>query len=182
MAFWMLKNRAEAEDVMQSVLLKVWERRVEIAQMERFSRYLFVMTKNAIFDIYNHSLIHEKYKLSRLTSVHYFRDDSLDKQVETDDLTLLSSIAIDKMPDQRKRIFQMRRYEGLSNREIAEKLQISVKTVENHITAAHNQLRRLLAVISIFSENSPPGRGVSRLSVVLYHVIENPNHEERPDQ
>ena len=150
LAFWMLKNRAEAEDVMQSVLLRVWERRIEIAQMERFSNYLFTMTKNAIFDIYKHTLIHEKYRISRLVSVSYFRDDSLDKQVESDDLALLIAVAVAKMPDQRRRIFQMSRYEGLANREIAEKLGISVKTVENHITAALSQLRRLLAVVSLF--------------------------------
>ena len=38
LAFWMLKNRTEAEDVMQSIMLKVWERKEEIAQMTRFSK------------------------------------------------------------------------------------------------------------------------------------------------
>jgi len=121
LAFWMLKNRTEAEDVMQSIMLKVWERKEEIAQMTRFSNYLFTMTKNAIFDIYNRSLVHEKYESAQLSSVRYFHDDTLDSQVETNDLALLISIAVDKMPDQRRRIFRMSRYEGLSNREIAER-------------------------------------------------------------
>ena len=146
MAFWMLKSRTEAEDVMQSIMLKVWERKEEIAQMTRFSNYLFTMTKNAIFDIYSRSLVHEKYESAQLSSVRYFHDS----QVETNDLALLISIAVDKMPDQRRRIFRMSRYEGLSNREIAEQLRISVKTVENHMTAALGQLRRLLASITIF--------------------------------
>ena len=72
MAFWMLKSRTEAEDVMQSIMLKVWERKEEIAQMTRFSNYLFTMTKNAIFDIYNRSLVHEKYESAQLSSVRYF--------------------------------------------------------------------------------------------------------------
>ena len=139
MAFWMLKSRTEAEDVMQSIML-----------MTRFSNYLFTMTKNAIFDIYSRSLVHEKYESAQLSSVRYFHDDTLDSQVETNDLALLISIAVDKMPDQRRRIFRMSRYEGLSNREIAEQLRISVKTVENHMTAALGQLRRLLASITIF--------------------------------
>lgn len=150
MAFWMLKSRTEAEDVMQSIMLKVWERKEEIAQMTRFSNYLFTMTKNAIFDIYSRSLVHEKYESTQLSSVRYFHDDTLDSQVETNDLALLISIAVDKMPDQRRRIFRMSRYEGLSNREIAERLRISVKTVENHMTAALGQLRRLLASITLF--------------------------------
>ena len=69
------------------------------------------------FDIYNRSLVHEKYESAQLSSVRYFHDDTLDSQVETNDLALLISIAVDKMPDQRRRIFRMSRYEGLSNRE-----------------------------------------------------------------
>lgn len=150
MAYWMLKNHAEAEDVMQSVMLKVWERRTELAKTIHFSNYLFTMMKNAIFDIYDHSEIHARYESARRSTPHFFYDDSLDSQVQTNDLALLISIAVEKMPDQRRRIFQMSRYEGLSNREIAERLRISVKTVENHMTSALNQLRRLLASITVF--------------------------------
>ena len=126
----MLKNRTEAEDVMQSIMLKVWERkRGDRADDPFFQLPLFTMTKNAIFDIYSRSLVHEKYESAQLSSVRYFHDDTLDSQVETNDLALLISIAVDKMPDQRRRIFRMSRYEGLSNREIAERLRISVKTV-----------------------------------------------------
>ncbi len=146
----MLKNRTEAEDVMQSIMLKVWERRTEIAKMSRFSNYLFAMLKNAIFDIYNHSLAQGRYESALRSSIRCIYDDSLDSQVQTNDLALLISIAVEKMPDQRRRIFQMSRYEGLSNREIAERLRISVKTVENHMTSALNQLRRLLASITVF--------------------------------
>ena len=98
LAFWMLKNRTEAEDVMQSIMLKVWERKEEIAQMTRFSNYLFTMTKNAIFDIYNRSLVHEKYELAQLSSVRYFHDDTLDSQVETNDLALLISMPWTRCP------------------------------------------------------------------------------------
>lgn len=150
MAYWMLKNRVEAEDVMQSVMLKVWERRGEIAQNIHFSNYLFTMLKNAIYDIYDRSVVHAKYESAHLSSIRYFYDDSLDKQIETNDLALLISIAVEKMPDKRRRIFRMSRYEGLSNKEIAERLQISIKTVENHMTSALNQLRQLLTSISIF--------------------------------
>ena len=141
LAFWMLKSRTEAEDVMQSIMLKVWERKEEIAQMTRFSNYLFTMTKNAIFDIYSRSLVHEKYESAQLSSVRYFHDDTLDSQVETNDLALLISIAVDKMPDQRRRIFRMSRYEGLSNREIAEKLHVSINTVKTHYADGLRSLR-----------------------------------------
>ena len=168
LAFWMLKNRTEAEDVMQSIMLKVWERKEEIAQMTRFSNYLFTMTKNAIFDIYNRSLVHEKYESAQLSSVRYFHDDTLDSQVETNDLALLISIAVDKMPDQRRRIFRMSRYEGLSNREIAERLRLSVKA-----PACLDHAFFLKIVLS--------GWGFAILSP-FYIMSSTPNDEDRQNQ
>ena len=54
------------------------------------------------------------------------------------------------MPEQRRRVFSLSRYEELSNKESAERLNLSVKTVERHMTAAPSQLRRLLTLLTLF--------------------------------
>lgn len=177
----MLKNRTEAEDVMQSIMLKVWERKEEIAQMTRFSNYLFTMTKNAIFDIYSRSLVHEKYESAQLSSVRYFHDDTLDSQVETTDLALLISIAVDKMPDQRRRIFRMtvtRPFEPGDRRTAPDQRQDRGKPHDRRTrpTAAPARLDYALFLKIVLS-----GWGFAVLSP-FYIMNSTPNDEDRQNQ
>ena len=78
------------------------------------------------------------------------RDAPLSEKIETEELALLIAVAVDRMPEQRRRVFSLSRYEELSNKEIAERLNLSVKTVERHMTAALSQLRRLLTLLALF--------------------------------
>ena len=55
-AFCMLKNRSEAEDLAHDIFLKIWETRESIGRIKSFRSYLFRMTKNAVFDIFEHPL------------------------------------------------------------------------------------------------------------------------------
>ncbi len=60
------------------------------------------------------------------------------------ELSILIDIAIEQMPEQRRRIFKMSRKEGLSNEEISQKLQINKRTVENHVSQALADLREVV--------------------------------------
>ena len=62
------------------------------------------------------------------------------------DLQLLIDMVVSEMPPKRKMIYQLSRIEGLSNEQIAEKLGIQKKTVENHLNIALNELRDALAL------------------------------------
>ena len=78
------------------------------------------------------------------------RDFLIDDVLEAKDIEMLVLMEVENMPNQRKRIFELSRYENLKNEEIAQQLNISKKTVENHLNLALNQLRKAIKNISLF--------------------------------
>ena len=142
--FRLLKNPGEAEDVTQNIFLRVWEKRRELGGTRSLRSYLYTMARNAVFDIFSHSIVEDKYMQEHIN------DAPLSEKIETEELALLIAVAVDRMPEQRRRVFSLSRYEELSNKEIAERLNLSVKTVERHMTAALSQLRRLLTLLALF--------------------------------
>lgn len=148
--FRLLKNLGEAEDVTQNIFLRVWEKRRELGGTRSLRSYLYTMARNAVFDIFSHSIVEDKYMQEHINSAAERRDAPLSEKIETEELALLIAVAVDRMPEQRRRVFSLSRYEELSNKEIAERLNLSVKTVERHMTAALSQLRRLLTLLALF--------------------------------
>lgn len=66
--------------------------------------------------------------------------------MDAKEIELLVRLEVEKMPEQRKKIFMMSRFENLRNDEIAERLNITKKTVENHLNLALKHLRQVLSV------------------------------------
>ena len=73
------------------------------------------------------------------------------KQAEYDSLLELAEQAIEKLPDKRKLVFKLSRYDGLSNKEIAGQLHLSKRTIENHIQQALKSLREQLGKELLFA-------------------------------
>ena len=69
----------------------------------------------------------------------------VDERVSVEELQILIFKALSNMPEQRRKIFTLSRYKGMSNSEIAQIFNISVRTVENHITNALTDIRMILA-------------------------------------
>ena len=136
-AFCMLKNRSEAEDLAHDIFLKIWETRESIGRIKSFRSYLFRMTKNAVFDIFEHKSVQTRY-------------DDISTKVATEDLLMIIDMAVEQMPEQRQRVFRLSRYEGLSHQQIAQKLGVTPKTVEYHIRTALAELKKIIGVIAFF--------------------------------
>ena len=103
------------------------------------------MARNALFNYYDHSLVCEKYDAELL-----FRPlvtDDTEELLFAQELKGLIDLKVEQMPPQRRQIFRMSRVEGLNNDEIAAHLNISKRTVENHLTAALSDLRRMLKIV-----------------------------------
>ena len=143
-----IKNQDEASDMTQDIFYKIWTNRETISKVDSFKAYLFRMARNMIYDYYEHSLIEENYQQKEQNTPAY--GDLIEEELYAKELSLLIDIAVEKMPAQRRSIFIMSRKDGLSNEEIAQRLNISKRTVENHMTQALAELRKIVYSLLLF--------------------------------
>lgn len=138
-AYGYTKDADDAEELVQNCFVKLWEDRKTLVIGNSLKPYLFSMIKNASLNQIKHISVREEYKEynERQINESHTMEDEMDANLLQDKI----SLAIQNMPPQRKRIFEMSRFEGLKYREIAEHLNISIKTVENHMGSAMRYLR-----------------------------------------
>jgi len=144
-----IKEEDEVLDIAQDIFVKIWTHRKSVASVDSFKAYLFRMARNEVYNYYKLHAIRENH-LEQYRQQSVWVDDLLEERILAEELDLLLDIAIDNMPPQRKLIFKMSRKEGLSNEEIANQLNINKRTVENHITQALADLRKVLKVVLPF--------------------------------
>ena len=132
----MIKDQNMAEDLAQNVFMKVWINRHSLNERRSIRSYLYVLAKNAAIDY-----------LRTSHSVE-FEDEYSPPDNDTPDILLefveikeWIDTQVGKMPPQRQKIFRMSRLENKSNKEIADELGVSVRTVEKHLELAFRQLR-----------------------------------------
>jgi RNA polymerase sigma-70 factor, ECF subfamily len=132
----------EAQDIVQERFFKLWEKRAEIDITYSIKSYLYKMVYNACLNRIRHEKTKAKYKLHNA----HFLDENPDYQLDTtSEIQNNVQRAIATLPDQCRHVFELNRFEELKYREIAEHLNISIKTVENHIGKALRLLREQLA-------------------------------------
>jgi len=134
-----LKDVDASEEVVQEVLFKLWTNRESIEITSSVQSYLFRAVRNVSLNVLKHINIREDYKQQN----EYERQNELSSEDEmiVSELEQRIRHTIDLLPMERKKIFIMSRYEGLKYKEIADKLNISVSTVENQMVKALKFLR-----------------------------------------
>lgn len=135
-----LKDEDSAEEVVQNMFLKFWEKR-ELLQVETSMKaYLYKCVYNDSLNLLKHEKVKLKYQdFTKQTADHL--SDSASAKVELGELQIRLREALNVLPEQCRTIFQLSRFEELKYREIAEKLNISIKTVENQMGKALRLLR-----------------------------------------
>jgi len=130
------------DEITQEVFVTLWEKRDRIDPERGISGYLYTIAKNYAFKYLSKGkhLVYESDGVAEPSDLERSPAEILIQKEKE----LLVEIAIRRMPTQRRKIFEMSRKEGLSNGEIAEKLNLSKNTVENHITSALKDLREVL--------------------------------------
>lgn len=153
-AFMLLKSEIEAEDVAQDVFCKIWlQPEIWMDSDKSPNSYLFVMTRNIILNIFKHQRVEQEYQeeiigkstLEELVEI----EDTVDS-VYYKEMLMIIQLALEKMPKRRREIFELSRIQGLSYKDIAEKLELSVRTVEHQVYLVLSDLKKILILFIFF--------------------------------
>lgn len=143
-----IKNDELARDMAQDIFLSIWNDRNKLSEVKSFQAYIFKMAKNSVCNYYDHLIVNEKFVAEQQKKPSH--TESTEELVFANQLQGMIDIAVSQLPPQRKQIYIMSRVEGLSNSEIAEKLNLNKRTVENHLTSALAELRKVVKILIMF--------------------------------
>lgn len=138
----------DAENLVQDLFIYLWERQDLFDSLNNPNAFLFALIKNRSIDFLRHKLVADNNKESiedlkdRELQLKMYALEQFDENLlSVDDIEILLNNAINNLPDKCREIFILSRMEGLKYKEIADKLNISTKTVENHIVVALRKLK-----------------------------------------
>jgi RNA polymerase sigma-70 factor (family 1) len=145
-SFSLLKSRELAEEIASDVMLVLWKSRLNLLKIENIKVYAFVIARNLSLNALNKNSRQElisldeieiEVLLDNLTPEQIFINDELKKKLE---------IAIQALPNRCKLVFKLIKEEGLSYKDAAIILNISIKTVDAHLVTAIKKLTAILKV------------------------------------
>ena len=142
-AFQFLKEKAASEEIVQDIFFKLWEKRTDLNIETNLKSYLFSSVRNSCLNQIKHLEIRDNYKIHNEKEIQHTENQNFDSVIENE-LEFQIDEAISSLPVERQRIFKLSRFEGKKYKEIAEELNISVKTVEGQMSKALKFMREEL--------------------------------------
>ncbi len=141
-AFRIVNNKPEAEDVVQEVLIKIWKNKDKLKDIENKEAYYMMMTRNQALD----SLRRKKVKSSSLDNHFGIKDNSATPEQAYEGKDKMSKIIylINKLPEKQKTVIQLRDVEGYTYKEIAEISEMTINQVKVNLHRARLTMREQL--------------------------------------
>lgn len=139
-------DEEDSREIVQETFYRVWKYRENMDAGLSFKAYIITIAKRLIFNRAKkrlHELAYQEYYIKR----HGDRINDLEEYIDFNELDQRIQSGIDSLPPKRREIFVLSRRQGLTNQEIAEKLNISVSTVENQMGKALKHLREIIAAL-----------------------------------
>lgn len=141
-AYGYLKSKEDAEEMVQEIFSKIWDKRSDIKEEYQFRSYLFSIAFNYIKKYFRAKALVNKY--IEFATLHSDTTEKIEDDVNYNSLKFRVDSLVDKMPEKRKTVFVKSRFEGKNSKEISEEMNISQSTVENHLNQALKFLREHL--------------------------------------
>ena len=149
-AWKLLKSEEDAEDIAQDIFAKLWTNPEIWENQETWNSYIYTMVRNHIYNFLKHKSIRQTYQEQCTKEEPAIPETDIHDQLYAKESELLIKLTIANMPEQRRKIFRMSRTQEKSNQEIADELNISIRTVERHIYLALIDLKKVLLTLFFF--------------------------------
>ena len=151
----LLKSETEAEDVAQDVFCKLWlQPEIWLDTDKDLDNYIFIMTRNIVMNIFKHQQIEQEYQDEVVEKTFLYelteKEEILDN-VYYKEMLMIIQLTLEKMPKRRRLIFELSRFKGLSHKKIADKLDVSIRTIEHQVYLALIELKKILVLFIFFS-------------------------------
>ncbi len=140
-----------AREIVQDIFVRIWEKRASLPVNKSLETYLYTSVRNKCLDYLKHLNVEYEYEKMRIREIQEYDNNSFNTSNQplealiTEELENAIKTALENLPEKCREIFKLSRYKGLKYREIAEELNISVKTVETQMTRAIYSMRKELS-------------------------------------
>jgi RNA polymerase sigma-70 factor (family 1) len=133
-----IRSKEDAQEIVQNLFLELWEERENLVNIN-LSHFLKVCTRNKCVDYIRKKVVEGKYT----HHCHLYSEITEDEMqsVYLDDISSQVDMGLNYLPLKSQLVFRLSRFEGYSNKEIADKIQLTEKSVEYHLTKALKVLR-----------------------------------------
>jgi len=163
--FSIISDSGAAEDLVQDAFIKVWENRESIYPDMSFSSFIFTLVhNNSVSYIRKHHT--EQIIINKLYTEYSTQDESILSGIISGEYELFFDKITENLPPKRKLTFLLSREKGLSHKEIAKQLGISINTVQEHISETLRYFKSNLMKhpdLRVILSNTPKSRNVSRI-------------------
>lgn len=142
--FSLIKTETDTEDLVQEVFVRIWENRTKLRDYGSFDAYLFATAYHTAMTLLRTRVKENKYvEYIKSVQVELDEAESIDG-FSRDEISEKLNLLIDQMPPRQREVFKLKHFRNCSYKEIAETLDMSVNTVENHMVKAHKYLKENL--------------------------------------
>lgn len=135
-----------AEDIVQEVFLECWDKRTSLDLSNSLKPLLYTVTRRKSIDFLrkseNKNIVFSDYESD--VDQLFYETLSSDNEIDANEMERAIDRSIGMLPIKCKEVFLLSRKQGLKNREISEKLDLNIKTVEKHISRALKEIRENL--------------------------------------
>ncbi len=150
LAFQKLRSKEAAEEITQNIFISLWERRHQLA-IQNLESYLMVSVKYQTLNYIESKLTREKFSLTLPSQyAEGSSENTVENTVFVQDLMNALENALNSLPEKTCEAYRLSRFENLSGKEIAERMNLSEKSVEYHISQSlkflRSQLKDFIAV------------------------------------